>query len=215
MTRSRKAQKPRPLHVPIVRRDAKIKGFDLERQRKVLGWWAEKDEEYARRMIKKTWGISVVCKTFYEALAFWRSSSKWAQVEAQARVQVEQEAAGKGGMSPEERNAALERNFLTIAAAAEDTETFLEFRKLDLKRQELNSKQHEVKSKLKQREKELDRKERELALSIQKFQFDGAQAALKHLSTLRSIAADRSLNSDEKIEAVRLKLWGTAPEVKP
>ena len=90
-----------------------------------------------------------------------------------------------------------------------------EFRKLDLKRQELNSKQHEVKSKLKQREKELDRKERELALSIQKFQFDGAQAALKHLSTLRSIAADRSLNSDEKIEAVRLKLWGTAPEVKP
>ena len=68
--------------------------------------------------------------------------------------------------------------YFTIAAAAEDTETFLEFRKLDLKRQELNSKQGEVKAKLKQREKELDRKERELQLNTLKWQNDVAEKIL-------------------------------------
>jgi hypothetical protein len=211
---SRRAAAPEPLHFPAARRDAKIKGFEMDRQRKVIGWWAEKGEAHARRMIKREWGLSVGCTAFYAALAFWRSSSKYAQVEAEARVQMEQEVASKGSMSPEEKHAALERNFLTIAAASADTETFLEFRKLELKRREVDAKQSEAKAKLKHRSQELDRKERELALAIDKFQFDGAKAALKFVKELKAIAADRSLSSDDKIAAVRLKLWGTAPEVK-
>jgi hypothetical protein len=149
----------------------------------------------------------------YDAVAFWKAERRFAEVEAVARVMVEHEAERDPDMTPEQRDAAIDQNFVMLAAAAGDTETLLEFRKLSLKKQELATRNQAEALKLEQRTKELDRKERELALAIQKFQFDGAKAALKEVKALRAIAADRSLNSSAKIEAVRLKLWGPAPEV--
>ena len=57
-----------------------------------------------------------------------------------------------------------------------------------------------------------DRAERELALARDRFEFDAAAAALKHVETLKSIAMDSSLNADDKINAVRRRLFSDLPE---
>ena len=54
-----------------------------------------------------------------------------------------------------------------------------------------------------------DKEGKEITLAVERFQFDGAKAALAHLQELKSIAADRALSEPEKIAAVRLKLFGT------
>jgi hypothetical protein len=51
-----------------------------------------------------------------------------------------------------------------------------------------------------------------LKLARQKFEFDAAQAVLDHLESLRAIAADRSLPSQEKLHAIRVRLFGAPPE---
>lgn len=51
----------------------------------------------------------------------------------------------------------------------------------------------------------------QLKLARQKFEFDAAQAVLDHLASLRRIAADRSLPSQEKLNAVRMRLFGAPP----
>lgn len=53
----------------------------------------------------------------------------------------------------------------------------------------------------------------QLKLACQKFEFDAAQAALDHLESLRAIAADRSLPSQEKLHAMRRRLFGAPPEI--
>jgi hypothetical protein len=53
-----------------------------------------------------------------------------------------------------------------------------------------------------------------LKLERQKFEFDAAQAALDHLESLRAIAADRSLPSQQKLDAIRGRLFGAPPEIQ-
>lgn len=50
------------------------------------------------------------------------------------------------------------------------------------------------------------------ALARAKFQFDAAREALAKLPELRAIAADKSLDEDAKLKAVREKLFGEVPE---
>lgn len=52
------------------------------------------------------------------------------------------------------------------------------------------------------------RKERELSLSVDKFQFDAAKACLKVLPSLKAIASDKGLSELEKVQQIRLKLFG-------
>ena len=51
------------------------------------------------------------------------------------------------------------------------------------------------------------RRER-LELDKQKFQFDAAEACLKALPELKAIASDKGLSDAQRVEAVRLKLFG-------
>jgi hypothetical protein len=56
----------------------------------------------------------------------------------------------------------------------------------------------------------LDREQ--LQLQRDRFEFDAAKACLEKLPELKQIAADRSLNEDAKLEAVRQRLFGVAPK---
>lgn len=58
----------------------------------------------------------------------------------------------------------------------------------------------------------LVQKDRDWQLAREKFEWDGAKEALAKLKELKSIAADRTLNDDQKIEQVRLRLWGAPPK---
>jgi len=54
------------------------------------------------------------------------------------------------------------------------------------------------------------------ALSLQRdrFQFSAAESCLAHLPMLKSIAADSSLDSSAKVEAIRQRLFGPAPTLE-
>ncbi len=56
-----------------------------------------------------------------------------------------------------------------------------------------------------------DMSEKELALARDKFEFDAAKAALAKLPELRRIAGDRDLDEDQKLQAVRRRMFGQDP----
>lgn len=51
----------------------------------------------------------------------------------------------------------------------------------------------------------------QLAFERDKFEFDAAKACLKKLPELKVISTDRSLTEPEKVEQIRLKLFGVVP----
>ncbi len=92
--------------------------------------------------------------------------------------------------------------FETLAIKNQDSELYTALRRLRQNDSALQLKaQHDT--------KKLQQKDQELKLALDKFEFDGAKAALAQLKELKSIAADRALSEPEKIAAVRLKLFGT------
>lgn len=50
--------------------------------------------------------------------------------------------------------------------------------------------------------------EKKLAFDRQKFEFDAAAACLKQLPTLKAISTNKALNQNEKVEQIRLRLFG-------
>lgn len=57
-----------------------------------------------------------------------------------------------------------------------------------------------------------DLQERQLAFDREKFQWDAAQACLLRLPELKAISADKGLNETQRVEQIRLKLFGVLPE---
>lgn len=57
-----------------------------------------------------------------------------------------------------------------------------------------------------------DIQERQLAFDKQKFEFDAAKACLAKLPELKVVAADKGLSDAQKVEQIRLKLFGELPE---
>jgi len=57
-----------------------------------------------------------------------------------------------------------------------------------------------------------DLQERQLALDKEKFQFDAAKSCLAKLPELKVISTDKGMSESQKIEQIRLKLFGVAAE---
>jgi hypothetical protein len=57
----------------------------------------------------------------------------------------------------------------------------------------------------------IGQKKEEIALNKQKFQWDAAGACLALLPELKAISSDKALNEAEKVEQIRLKLFGVIP----
>lgn len=65
---------------------------------------------------------------------------------------------------------------------------------------------------LKARDQDFEREK--LAFDRQRFEFDAAQACLKQLPELKAISSNRGLNQTEKVEQIRLRLFGTLSEAE-
>jgi len=59
-----------------------------------------------------------------------------------------------------------------------------------------------------------DLKADQLRLDRERFEFDAAKAALAALPDLRAIAADKSLNENDRIDSIRRRLFGQIPDEK-
>lgn len=58
----------------------------------------------------------------------------------------------------------------------------------------------------------IDLKAKDLRLQQDKFEMDVAKLATKYAAELKSIAGDKTMNDDAKIDAVRRRLFGAIPE---
>lgn len=65
---------------------------------------------------------------------------------------------------------------------------------------------------LKARDQEF--REKKLAFDREKFEFDAARACLLKLPELRAVANDKGLSSAQKVEQIRLRLFGEPAEVR-
>jgi len=186
------------------------------RRVKVIEWVNQfgKCDDQVRANIRKEFGIRISLSAFSTTLTFWASQQSFSAATQRAHHRAELEEAQSGKMTVTQREEFINRSIEDELLESKEFDALLEFQKLRLKKKEHEADMKAETAKLKHRAQELDRKERELGLAIEKWEFDGAAAVLKHLDALKTIRADRSLSSDDKIAAVRLKLWGTAPEVK-
>ena len=57
-----------------------------------------------------------------------------------------------------------------------------------------------------------DFKREKLAFDKERFQWDAATACLSKLPELKAISNDKSLSTEQRVEQIRLKLFGTLPE---
>jgi hypothetical protein len=74
----------------------------------------------------------------------------------------------------------------------------------------------DVLSKIIKRMRDSDRGAQALAHKIEQDQFDASQAAIKHAKEIQGIVSDKSIDETEKINRVRLRLFGAAPaDFKP
>ena len=58
----------------------------------------------------------------------------------------------------------------------------------------------------------VDLKDREFGLSLDKFQFDAAKACLALLPELKVISQNKGLTEPQKVQQIRLRLFGVLPE---
>jgi len=150
------------------------------------------------------------------ALSLWRFEYEmkrmFRSLDTRAKAYEAQRKAENPDLTPEQIAADGQRFFTAVASAAGDAKTFQDLEYLRLAKETAKVKGELETAKLELKKKQVSLKGTEVQLAIDKFQWDGAKEALAKLKELKSIAADRSLNDDQKIEQVRLRLWGAPPK---
>ena len=193
-----------------IRRDAKLLNLRAEDRERIAGWVQQDGAALCLQRIASQLHIHCSAAVLYEALAFWESEAENDRARAMAMAQLTQEEADKT-MSPPEFMAALDRRMAMLKAAAKDDKGYNDARYLIIADESARTKAELERVKIELKQKQVALKGTEVKLAIDRFQFDGAKAALKFAKELRTIAADRTLNDDQKVEQVRLKLWGPVP----
>lgn len=201
-----------------IRRDALLKNLPESQQQLVREWLQEDGVESCAQRIASELGVKgpqgnpLSHATIYEALSFWDTQRSFLSLETQALQQIQHELGSKK-LSPDEMQEAIDRRFIALAAAKNDPELYKELRYLRISDSTAKHKAKMDELKLRQKDTQLHQKDEDLRLAREKFEFDAAKAALLKVKELKAIANDRSLSEPARIEQVRLRLFGPAPEV--
>lgn len=214
---ARKHRQPRP--------DAKLLNLPEERQAQIWEWCKkpmDRDADgqpipgsggqtNARAQLLAD-GFSVSLAALSSACSFWAMQADFAAANNKTEDWERMLREDFPHLTTERIAAMGQAHYTMQAVSAGDAEKFREMEYLRLAKETGAKNAALADAKLAQKEKQLAQKDKEIALAIEKFQWDGAKEALAKLKELKSIAADRSLNDDQKIEQVRLRLWGAVPK---
>lgn len=192
-----------------VRRDSKLKNLPPETARQIAGWLAEDGAPSCLQRMRAELGISSNQTSLYEAIAFWEVREEYTAFEKLAIGQAENEAHSRGGMTADEMQEAVDRNFIMLAAKSKDTDLYKELRYLRIADQSAKSQGRIAELKLKQAEVKLTQKDRDWQLAEKKFQRETCSLFLEWFSkeTAKQIATSGATNA-EKIEQLGLAMFG-------
>jgi NACalpha-BTF3-like transcription factor len=146
-------------------RRSKLKGLAEEQRALIASWLQEDGLASCLQRLQSELGISVGQSTLYEALAFWRSEERFHAFRDIAVSQAELEAEAKGGLTAEQMEAAVDRNFLGLAAQTQDTELYREIRKLRISHETARSNARIAEAKLTQGDAKIAQKNADLKLA--------------------------------------------------
>lgn len=170
-----------------------LKGLPPDRQAVI----AEYSVKHSLTEIKE-WLAADGVKTSETAISNWLADYR---LEQRLRVRenvvaaiIEEMKKDLPSMLPEDHFKVGQFLFSGLAIADKDTDAWVQTQRLQLLAE---------KNKLLQESVELDR---------EKFQFKAAEAVLKVLPTVREIAANDALDQTEKVNAVRMALFGVVAE---
>lgn len=212
--------------------NAVLKMLPDDRQDVIAAWCAKANDldeekepipgtgglEHARRQLLAD-GIDVSLKTLSVFYSWWRRRQRFRETldrSAHIRELMAQFRPGDDKLAREFADYLL----MTEAADTRDPELIATAAKIHDNRRTLELNEASAETKRNFKREEIDLRREAVTLDRQKWEFDAASAVLANAAALKSIAQDRSLSSEGKIEQVRLKLWGSAaarpaaPDVK-
>lgn len=182
--------------------DAKLKNLPEERQAEIIA--KLKADGFQETLL---WLRDDGIKTSFGALSDFRS---WHRIKAQhARKEsivlqvLEQRKKEQPSITPAELFEHGQMIFSAISLEEEDSESWARI-------QQLTMNKNLEEAKLAIRREAEDRMKAKNQFEIEKFQFDGAKAALKHLRELQLINSQK-IPEAEKIQKVRERLFGKLP----
>lgn len=194
-----------------VRRDSKLKNLPAEQRELIANWLAEDGVESCLQSMRAQLGISSNRDSLYTALAFWRAEKRFGTFQTLAQAQAEMESAAKGGMTADQMQEAVDRNFIMLAAGAEDVKTYQELRYLRIADQTAKSNGKIAMKKLDQKDRSLAQKDEEIRL----MQIKAAEAMLSGALRLKADEINsRDISHAEKIEAMRKAAFSEIDELQ-
>jgi hypothetical protein len=171
-----------------VRSDAVLQNLPPEQQeeiaRMLMPGPGNKTGEEVRKWLKKT-GIVISRQTVSNFYRWWLERLEKRQIGKWVKAKSAQWAKEHPNATPAEVFAMGQRIFSRLAMELADTRAWCATQALQIRRDTLG-------------------------LSRERFEFRAAQACLKDLPKLKAISKDSSLTEDEKIQRVRVALFGAA-----
>ncbi len=102
--------------------------------------------------------------------------------------------------------------FMAEAANSGDSEGFYQLANLELAERTAKTKAEIERQKLELSKRRADTTDEALKLEREKFEFDAAKACLAKLPELKTISGNSRLTETEKVQQIRLKLFGELPQ---
>lgn len=176
------------------RPDAVLLNLPEEQQAKLADWLLSGMPYHeAKLLVEKEFGVSVSLAVFSH---FWRDVCTPHLLAKRRRIMTSADARAE-----EAKNSPGQFDRATLDAISQKAYELAE---------SPNSAPKDVKAVMMLLLKSADQrfKEEKLAFDKQKFQWDAAKACLALLPELKTISSDKTLNEAEKVEQIRLKLFG-------
>jgi len=185
-----------------IRRDDRLKGLPDAQRAQVIDWFAQDGVDSCLQRITSELGITTSQTSLYEALAYWRAQARFSKFQSLAMAQADLESEARGGMSADQMQEAVDRNFIMLAAETEDTELYKELRLLRIRDQESKSTGRIAEAKLKQGAAKIAQKDRDLSLAERR-----VAVLEKKISDAQKTLSDPSLSMPER-EARMKEMFG-------
>lgn len=203
-----------PLGKP--RGDSVLKTLPEDTQSQIIDLLKAKGASYrkVRAQLAAEWDIDTNETSLRDFYSWWHMRQRFASAAARGKQLQEMLASSDPSMSPEKIEAAGQAVFLNEAIETGDTKAFVSVSRLRLAKQAFEAEKSAFRLKYQQKDREIEQRERQIILEREKFETDAAKKAMAFVAEIKTIAANKSLDSDARIEQVRLRLFGAAPTME-
>jgi hypothetical protein len=198
-----------------IRADAKLRDLSEDQRKQVLHWFAQCGWASCLVRVRTELGIETNRDSLYKAIKRWENEEANSVYLSIARSQAEMEAESKGGMTLEEIEEAVDRNFIVLASQTKDLKEYKDLRYLQVTARSARQRAQLEKVKLDLKKLQIEQKDRDFALQREKFVTESCEKIMKAARDpkVREIVESEKTNA-EKIAEIRQLYFADIDAVK-